>query len=92
MTISVNKVDKESGEAISAAYYAASEVIVSSAWRIANLVNNAKSKTTEISPVGVKFKCAKGQLTYIVPVRFMSEHQLKVVSVRVGNQLSNKKK
>jgi len=91
MTITVNKVDKESGEALSAGYYAASEIILSSEWRIANLVRNAKPKTTDVTSAAVKFKCAKGQLIYIVPLRCLSDDQLKVVSALVDNQLKRKK-
>lgn len=91
MAITVNKVDKESGEAISAAYYAATEVTVSSDWRIANLLRNAKPKTTDVTSSSVKFKCAKGQLTYIIPFKHMNDDQLKVVSVLVGNQLKRKR-
>jgi predicted DNA-binding ArsR family transcriptional regulator len=91
MAITVNKVDKESGEAVSASYYAASEITLSSDWRIVNLLRNAKPKTTDVTSTSVKFKCAKGQLTYIVPFKFMSDDQLKVVSVIVDNQLKRKK-
>lgn len=87
----VNKVERESGEILSRAYYEASEVTVSSEWRVKNLVANATSKNTYVRRNEVVFKYAKGQLTYIVPVKFLSSEQYTALSALVGNPVKSKK-
>ncbi len=83
----VNKVEKENGEALSKAYYEASEIIVSCDWRIKNLVANATAKTAYVKGAVVVFKYAKGQLSYTVPTRFMTDKQISELSVVVGNPI-----
>jgi len=82
-----NKVEKENGEALSKAYYEASEIIVSCDWRIKNLVANATPKTTAVKGGSVVFRYAKGQLLYIVPTKFMTDKQISELSVVVGNPI-----
>lgn len=91
MAINVKKADNESGQAISEAYYSATEIILSSKFRIVNLLANAKPKTVDVTSTVIKFKCAKGQLSYIVPLKFLSAEQKKTVLTLVKNQVKPKK-
>ena len=87
----VNKVEKESGESLSRAYYEANEITVSSDWRVSNLVLNATPKTTFVRKSEVIFKYAKGQLSYVVPTKFLSRVQMAKLTSLVNN-LSKPKK
>jgi len=87
----VNKVERELGEALNRAYYEASEITISSDWRIRNLVSNATAKNTYMRRGEAVFKYAKGQLTYIVPIKFLDEVQMAVLMSVVGNPVKVKK-
>lgn len=93
MAVVVNKVDKESGAAISEVYYAATEITTSSDWRIDNLLNNAKPKTVEVTANSVRFKCAKGQLVFVVPFKFFKtkKQAAGLSELMKFNQLKHKK-
>lgn len=91
MAIDVKKVDNETKVDVSTAYYAATEITLSCRERIANLLANAKAKTVEVTSTTVKFKCAKGQLSYIVPLKFLTSAQKEAVAVFVKIQQKHKK-
>lgn len=62
-------------------FYEATEVEVSSRWRIANLVKNAKHSNTVVKSNSVEFSCFIDsrntmKCVYSVPVLFLSNSQL----------------
>jgi hypothetical protein len=74
------------------AYFDATAIEVSSRWRIANLIKNAKIQNTVITTRSVTFSCfidTKNtiKLVYTVPVRFLTNSQLTYLQALVARKL-----